>query len=89
MLDGSRVDLDAKYGDLFEKRKNKAVIMACNKSPKYEKAHQTEAFNTRVKELQFGKTCLDLNKKRLAKTVLNIKEKYKTKRLESPLPLLD
>ena len=36
VLDGSEADLDAKYGHLFEKRKNVPVMMACNQSPRYE-----------------------------------------------------
>ena len=54
VLDGSSADLEAKYGHLFEKRKNVPVIMACNKVPKYDSLSQTEAFNTRVTECEFS-----------------------------------
>ena len=82
VLDGSSVDLDAKYGHLFEKRKNIPVIMACNQSPRYETELQTEAFDTRVTKCEFSKQEFKYSSERLAKTLLNIIKSRKTKKLE-------
>ena len=72
ILDGSSTDLDAKFGHLFEKRKNIPIIMCCNKVPKVESPLQTRAFRTRVMECHFShySGAGRLTAPRLAKTLL-------------------
>ena len=84
VLDGSSVDLDAKYGHLFEKRKNIGVIMACNKPPKFDSPIQTEAFNSRVIRCDFSILYPEViySAERLAKTLLLMLESRDTHKLE-------
>jgi hypothetical protein len=86
VLDGSHADLDAKFGHLFEKRKNIPVIMACNKVPKYDSPVQAEAFRSRVIECTFsplGPARLFYSQ-RLAKTLYITLKGRNVKKLQNP-----
>ena len=81
VLDGSDIDLDAKYGHMFEKRKNVPVIMACNVLPRFKYEEQLEAFRTRVTEVTFSKQDEELVAPRLAKTLYDQLKSRDVKRL--------
>lgn len=85
VLDGSSADLEAKYGHLFEKRKNVPVIMACNKVPKFDCPLQKKAFETRVTECHFHNysNARELTSPRLAKTLYTILRNRNNKKIEN------
>lgn len=65
ILDGQRMQLDSKYGKVFEKTDNVPVIMLGNSVPYL---YKSESFKSRVLEIHFFSKCEPINSRRLAHT---------------------
>ncbi len=67
--------------------RNVPVIMACNKSPKYDSPVQTQAFETRVTKCNFSSLgpVVKFSVERLAKTLLLFLQTRNAKKLQEPV----
>ena len=65
ILDGQQMQLDSKYGRVFEKRKNVGVILLGNSVPF---PYREDSFRSRVFEVHFFSKCDPIDPGRLAAT---------------------
>ena len=90
LLDGQRVGLDCKYGNIFYKDKNIPIVLLSNSLAKFADSNLQKAFITRVQVTEFlSPESLEVN--RVASTLLSRLEKREHKEsllLASPSPKL-